>query len=105
MTDEDVCQVCKQTFGNHQGKHHPFTPPGARVDVSQFARKRPNVIAEGNDTTRRVPGSYAYTQAPFDPVLRQALIDKGILSPEDLEAARKKVEMITGQITRGGSDA
>lgn len=34
---------------------------------------------------------------PFDPVLRLALIDKGVITPEELTAAEKKI------ITLGGS--
>jgi hypothetical protein len=34
---------------------------------------------------------------PFDPVLRQALIDKGVLTPDDLRDAEAKIMVITGQ--------
>lgn len=33
---------------------------------------------------------------PFDPVLRQALVDKGILTAQDLEEAEHKIRMISG---------
>lgn len=40
---------------------------------------------------------------PFDPVLRQALIDKGVLTPEDLTEAERKIRLVTGQ-AMGGED-
>jgi hypothetical protein len=42
---------------------------------------------------------------PFDPVLRQALVDKGVLTVEDLRAAEEKIRAISGmfnqEVTRG----
>lgn len=38
---------------------------------------------------------------PFDPVLRQALVDKGILTPDDLKNAEAKIRMITGEMLGG----
>ncbi len=35
---------------------------------------------------------------PFDPVLRQALIDKGVLTPDDLRQAEAKINVITGRV-------
>lgn len=37
-------------------------------------------------------------QWPFDPVLRQALIDKGILTPDDLRDAEAKLRAVTAQL-------
>jgi hypothetical protein len=34
---------------------------------------------------------------PFDPVLRQALIDAGVLTPQQLRDAEDKIRSITGQ--------
>lgn len=34
---------------------------------------------------------------PFDPVLRQALIDKGVLTVDDLRDAEAKIVAVTGQ--------
>jgi hypothetical protein len=35
---------------------------------------------------------------PFDPVLRQALIDKGVLTPDDLREAEMKIRAVTSAI-------
>jgi hypothetical protein len=32
---------------------------------------------------------------PFDPILRQALIDKGVITPQDLADAQAKIEVVT----------
>lgn len=39
---------------------------------------------------------------PFDPVLRQALIDKGVLTVDDLSEAERKIRAVTAQFTQGG---
>jgi hypothetical protein len=36
---------------------------------------------------------------PVDPVLRQALMDKGVLAPDDLRAAEQKIKATTGGMT------
>lgn len=45
---------------------------------------------------RRAPED-SPTSLPFDPVLRQALLDKGILTAEELAAAAAKVKLIVDQ--------
>jgi len=42
---------------------------------------------------------------PFDPVLRQALITKGILTPQDLRDAEEQIRAVTAQLMGGGNDA
>ena len=36
-------------------------------------------------------------RTPHDPVLRQALIDKGVLTPDDLRNAEAKIMVVSGQ--------
>lgn len=98
-----LCQVCDKPEDEHVDTRHMFTPQGTRVDTTQFARKRPKGDDEGDDkgATRRIP--MGYTQTPFDPVLRQALIDKGVLTIEDLEIAQRKIGIMTNQVTGGHS--
>jgi hypothetical protein len=36
-------------------------------------------------------------RGPHDPVLRQALIDKGVLTPDDLRNAEAKIAVVTGE--------
>lgn len=37
---------------------------------------------------------------PFDPVLRQALIDKGVLTPQDLRDAEETIKAVTAAFNR-----
>jgi hypothetical protein len=38
---------------------------------------------------------------PFDPVLRQALIDAGVITPRDLTVAEEKIRSVTAGILGG----
>jgi len=93
MSDTRKCQTC----GNDGDWHatnltmHRFNPGGEgnRFEVPKLSevRSRP--------------------ATPIDPVLRQALIDKGVLTPQDLRDAEAKVSAVTGQFhtdMKGTSD-
>jgi hypothetical protein len=104
MTDtEELCTVCNVTEREHNARH-AFTPPGTRVDTSQFARRRRKGATEGDTTRGNVPTPYSVSQTPFDPVLRQALIDAGVITVEQLDEARRKIEVLTNYVARGGDD-
>ena len=51
------------------------------------------------------------SRVPFDPVLRMALIDAGVITIEQLKAAEDKISVFTQQVTqtnlvyRGGDNA
>jgi hypothetical protein len=76
-TDEEKCTTCGRTRVWHQENksRHAFNGKLGQTPM------RPQVKA---------------APWPFDPVLRQALIDKGILTPEDLTAAEAKIRAISG---------
>jgi hypothetical protein len=40
--------------------------------------------------------------SPFDPVLRMALMDAGIITVEQLQEAEKKIAVFTQQVTQTG---
>lgn len=84
-----LCATCRNPHDNHPFKH-PFND-GSLSTMDAFT------VGHGHQppSVRRIPG-------PCDPVLRQALVDKGILSPDDLRAAEEKIQAITGQVMRGG---
>lgn len=98
---DDRCTTCTNTFQWHQENEtrHPFNPGGSVPVSATFGRRRADGTNEpgkgrhgGAETVgAAVPGPY-----PFDPVLRQALIDKGVLTADDLRAAERKIaEMST----------
>lgn len=81
-----LCSVCGEPENDHD-YIHPFTPPGESVDTS-FLRPR----------QRSGPA----VRLPFDPVLRQVLLEKGVVTPEDIAGAEQKVLGIMGeQVSRG----
>lgn len=96
-----ICVVCNRTEDKHDSPdvRHVFTPEGIAVDASQFGPKRSDRTRGGDDTRRHVPTTYGAAQMPFDPVLRQALVNKGIITPEDLDEASKQIQMFTQAVT------
>ncbi len=97
-----TCVVCGRTENDHTSNdvRHVFTPEGVRVDTSQFGPKRSERAGRGDDTRRHNPITYGASQdVPFDPVLRQALVNKGIITFEDLDEASKQIQMFTQAIT------
>lgn len=101
MTDQKiidtrpVCVICAATEDQHEGRRHAFTPEGTRVDTSQFGPRRSERKGQGDDASRRIPSAHIAAQTPFDPVLRQALISKGILSVQDLADAEAMINALT----------
>lgn len=86
MTSENLCTMCQRPEDGHAGVRHPFTPLGV---VQRL---------EGPDTAGFVQQTAA-PDMPFDPILRMALINKGVLVPQDLTDAERIVTAISG---RGG---
>jgi hypothetical protein len=85
MTTNDACRVCNKVHGvdGWDPQHQPVfgdDPTGA------LPKKQ----------TKNTPGvAAAISPWPFDPVLRQALIDKGVLTPQDLRDAEEKIRAVT----------
>lgn len=98
------CTICN---GPHNpAAHHTLTPLGTRVDTSQFGPKRSRGDAEGRDRGARHWNAQGAAQRPqsglpFDPVLRKALIDKGIITVEDLDRASHEIQAFTQAVTGG----
>lgn len=111
MTDDTVCQICHLPDGAaHSMKQHKFTSPDEQIDTRQFDRRRPRTIspretlAQGILPPERTPQASPMRSAPtpLDPVLRMALIDAGIITVEQLDAAEKKIRAFTQQVTETG---
>jgi hypothetical protein len=96
-----VCETCENTWAWHQNNQtqHPFND-GSIPASETFGKRLP-------DGTRAMPGSQAVVEAvepswPFDPVLRQALVNKGVITPEDLQDAEKQIRMVTNTLKMAG---
>lgn len=89
-----VCDTCNQPHPWPDGtvpKH-----PHSKTDQSSTAW-----MGERAGTGRARAGAHGPTERPswpIDPVLRQALIDKGVLTPQDLRDAEAKIVAVTGAL-------
>lgn len=107
-SDDDECRTCGKTRGWHR-EHRPMHPfndgqAGATAFLGNKNRRGSTGTGDnGNDAQR---GSQA-APWPFDPVLRQALMDAGLITPEMLRDAENKIRAVTSQFeatTRGSRD-
>lgn len=99
-----TCKTC-----NNSGEGHPRLWHHWRHQFVSVGDDAPPVMTEQPPVVDVLP------PMPFDPVLRQALIDKGVLTVEDLNNAEAKIRVVsnlfknrmeaTGDGTeQGGSD-
>lgn len=98
---ELVCHTCgkshEQLAREGVTPKHPFNDGSLSASETFGARRA--------DGTRTPPGvdvgvAAMETTWPFDPVLRQALMDKGVLTPDDLRNAEAKIRMVTNQFQK-----
>lgn len=85
--DQGDCGTCGQSWQWHRDNRprHDYTPPGGAGGI--------NVTPPRTDT----PPTTRVISGPFDPVLRQALMDAGIITPAMLRAAEQKIMVVTNQ--------
>lgn len=95
------CTICGHTRAWHEENrpHHQFDPDGSVPFKATFGARRDR---ERTIDAQRAPEGPSEAAWPFDPVLRQALIDKGVLTPNDLVAAEQKIRAITAQFSQEG---
>lgn len=112
----DICSTCGNTRTWHKNNDvmHGFSEPGTpsnlgRVRMDREPRKQME-WNEGNGRRIERP-EVRQVQATMDPVVRMALVDAGILTLEQLDAAEKKIHFFTGDLGvvkgfkyRGGND-
>lgn len=82
------CRMCDRSYQWHQDNfvRHPYTPSGSHNELRDTTRdKKPSQTQSA---------SVVHTSVPFDPVLRLVLIEKGIISPQDLSEAEKKLGVV-----------
>jgi hypothetical protein len=86
---KERCDTCNGWGPDgHVGKH-PFVPAGGQTDPSLFKKQKVAPDVTKGDVT------VGQGQWPFDPVLRQALVDKGVLTPQDLTDAEAKIRAVS----------
>lgn len=68
------CKVCDKTKDEHRGVVHEFQ----------------------GEVERLVEAAPAARKGPGDPVLRMLLIEKGLVTPDELEATERKLKIIGG---------
>lgn len=85
MATTSKCQTCNKPHPWDDGTmpQHPFND-GSLVG---------SAVLRAPETVVQTPFAH-----PFDPVLRQALIDKGVLTPDDLRDAEAKINVVTGRM-------
>lgn len=115
MTVEDIPDgICKTCGESHRKlftqqrliPKHPFND-GTLSMSETFGRKLPDGTrsAPGGVNPASLSGSVIHQSEdpwPFDPVLRQALINKGVLSPDDLVEAEQQIRIVTNQFMASG---
>lgn len=92
MTTTDLCH-CGNTKEWHENNtvRHAYTPVDGPAGNMLSVQKGPT-FAEVHDTQ---PDVVRPMRMPFDPVLRQALMDKGVITIDDLTDAEKKIRFLS----------
>lgn len=99
----DRCWTCGQTFEWHED-HKPVHPFNFGQDGATAVFKR----APDRDHRRTTPTSPQPSQGPqmmslpTDPVLRIALVNKGVLTPVDLVAAEEQLRQAIQEVVQSG---
>lgn len=88
LNELDRCKTCQQTRLWHDNNNpiHPFND--GQAGATAFLNRTHN--RPGNDAPRRSEGPQVI---PSDPVLRIALINRGIITPADLAAAEEQLRV------------
>lgn len=98
--NDDKCTACGRSPDDHQGMRHPFSAKGS--STSWLKPQKERMSEPVNVTAPRTP-SLPQSVMPFDPVLRQALIAKGVITPDDLDVAEKIIRSLGLGGALGGS--
>jgi hypothetical protein len=106
MSDDPKCKTCDQTLSWHKDNadvvRHDFNP-GSLPTSATFGTRRGDGPRQPVLAAQR--GSQAPLPWPHDPVLRQALVDKGVITPDDLRNAEAKIMVVTGQFHQAVREA
>lgn len=99
------CSTCGNSFTWHEENRpmHPFNDGSSGASAFLGPRRADRGRRDGDNGAQRVSQAPPRPAWPIDPVLRQALVDKGILTPEDLRNAEAKIKEMTDLFGMGQS--
>lgn len=94
------CTTCGNDHRWHTENRprHEFND-GSLGASATFGKRRPDGQGNVPANAEVIPTMSPW---PFDPVLRQALVDKGILTPQDLRDAEDKIRAVTASFNQSG---
>lgn len=97
-SEDDKCRTCGNSRFWHETHQpmHPFNDGQAGAQAFLGAKKRDRRDTPDQDAKSPQRGAQT-AEWPFDPVLRQALMDAGLITPDMLRAAEDKIRAVTGQ--------
>lgn len=98
IDSEEKCKTCGNSWEWHQEQQprHPFNDgqAGATAFLGLKDRKRGHRVGDDGNGPQRGPQASPW---PLDPVLRVALINKGVITPQDLRDAEEVIRATTAQ--------
>lgn len=109
VRDDARCESCGKSFEWHKTNkaRHPFVYPGEAGSTAFLNPRRDRDVPERELVAQRRAQGPSWL---LDPVLRQALMDKGVLTPQDFRDAEEKIRAVTdlfnqtGPVMRGESN-
>lgn len=106
-TSNGNCETCGNPLEGHEVFKHPFNdgslPPSATFGKRRADGSRgPSPVSQNGSEGALGPVAEPLSAPwPFDPVLRQALINKGVLTPDDLRDAEAQIKAVTAAVMGG----
>lgn len=96
LNELDRCHTCQHTRLWHDNNKpiHPFN--NGETGATAFLKRKDQ---RGAPEVTQI----AQRGMPFDPVLRQTLINKGVISVDDLRAAEEQIRAVTVQFLGGAN--
>jgi hypothetical protein len=99
--DDGRCRTCGNTFVWHEmtpQAMHSFND-GSVPFSATFGGNAPRRTGAAASDAQRPAEALPW---PHDPVLRQALIDRGVITPDDLRDAEAKIRAVTAEFLGRG---